>query len=61
MKAVMLHEYGGPEDLKFEDNVPSHKLAEILSYCLRCRKCEPDRLETAFRVDAKDVSLVPAM
>jgi len=23
MRAVVLHEYGGPEKLKFEDNVPS--------------------------------------
>jgi hypothetical protein len=22
MRAVLLHEYGGPEKLKFEDNVP---------------------------------------
>jgi NADPH:quinone reductase-like Zn-dependent oxidoreductase len=26
MKAVMLHEYGGPENLKFEDNVPEPQI-----------------------------------
>jgi hypothetical protein len=29
MKAVLLHEYGGPERLKFEDNVPNRRLAEV--------------------------------
>jgi hypothetical protein len=29
MKAVVLHEYGGPEKLKFEDNVPERRLAEV--------------------------------
>ena len=28
MKAVVLHEYGGPEKLKFEDNVPDPKVGE---------------------------------
>jgi NADPH:quinone reductase-like Zn-dependent oxidoreductase len=27
MKAVVLHEYGGPENLKFEDNVPSPQVS----------------------------------
>jgi NADPH:quinone reductase-like Zn-dependent oxidoreductase len=27
MKAVMLHEYGGPENLKFEDNVPEPQVS----------------------------------
>jgi NADPH:quinone reductase-like Zn-dependent oxidoreductase len=27
MKAVVLHEYGGPENLKFEDNVPDPQLS----------------------------------
>jgi NADPH:quinone reductase-like Zn-dependent oxidoreductase len=27
MKAVVLHEYGGPEELKFEDNVPEPKMS----------------------------------
>jgi NADPH:quinone reductase-like Zn-dependent oxidoreductase len=27
MKAVVLHEYGGPENLKFEDNVPSPQIS----------------------------------
>ncbi len=27
MKAVVLHEYGGPENLKFEDNVPEPQLS----------------------------------
>src|SRR6202161_2006344 len=27
MKAVVLHEYGGPEKLKFEDNVPEPQLS----------------------------------
>jgi NADPH:quinone reductase-like Zn-dependent oxidoreductase len=27
MKAVMLHEYGGPEKLKFEDNVPEPEIS----------------------------------
>ena len=27
MKAVVLHEYGGPEKLKFEDNVPEPKVS----------------------------------
>jgi NADPH:quinone reductase-like Zn-dependent oxidoreductase len=26
MKAVVLHEYGGPEKLKFEDNVPEPRI-----------------------------------
>jgi hypothetical protein len=29
MRAVVLHEYGGPEKLKFEDNVPERRLAEV--------------------------------
>ena len=28
MKAVVLHEYGGPEKLKFEDNVPDPTVSE---------------------------------
>src|SRR6204780_4044601 len=28
MKAVVLHEYGGPEKLKFEDNVPEPQISE---------------------------------
>jgi len=28
MKAVVLHEYGGPEKLKFEDNVPAPQISE---------------------------------
>ena len=27
MKAVVLHEYGGPEKLKFEDNVPDPQIS----------------------------------
>ena len=27
MKAVVLHEYGGPEKLKFEDNVPDPQVS----------------------------------
>jgi NADPH:quinone reductase-like Zn-dependent oxidoreductase len=27
MKAVVLHEYGGPEKLKFEDNVPEPQIS----------------------------------
>ena len=27
MKAVVLHEYGGPENLKFEDNVPDPQIS----------------------------------
>ena len=27
MKAVVLHEYGGPEKLKFEDNVPEPQVS----------------------------------
>src|ERR1035438_4232087 len=27
MKAVVLHEYGGPENLKFEDNVPEPQVS----------------------------------
>ena len=26
MRAVVLHEYGGPEKLKFEDNVPEPQI-----------------------------------
>jgi hypothetical protein len=26
MKAVVLHEYGGPEKLRFEDNVPEPQI-----------------------------------
>jgi hypothetical protein len=26
MRAVMLHEYGGPEKLRFEDNVPKPQI-----------------------------------
>src|SRR6202167_5259104 len=29
MKAVVLHEYGGPENLKFEDNVPEPQISRI--------------------------------
>ena len=29
MRAVVLHEYGGPEKLKFEDNVLSRRLVEV--------------------------------
>jgi hypothetical protein len=28
MRAVVLHEYGGPEKLKFEDNVPEPQVSE---------------------------------
>jgi NADPH:quinone reductase-like Zn-dependent oxidoreductase len=27
MRAVVLHEYGGPEKLKFEDNVPEPQIS----------------------------------
>ena len=27
MRAVVLHEYGGPEKLKFEDNVPEPRIS----------------------------------
>jgi len=27
MKAVVLHEYGGPEKLRFEDNVPEPQIS----------------------------------
>lgn len=27
MKAVVLHEYGGPENLKFEDHVPEPQVS----------------------------------
>jgi hypothetical protein len=27
MKALVLHEYGGPEKLKFEDNVPKPQMS----------------------------------
>jgi NADPH:quinone reductase-like Zn-dependent oxidoreductase len=27
MRAVVLHEYGGPEKLKFEDNVPTPQIS----------------------------------
>ena len=27
MKAVVLHEYGGPEKLRFEDNVPEPRIS----------------------------------
>jgi len=27
MKAVVLHEYGGPEKLKFEDNIPDPQVS----------------------------------
>jgi hypothetical protein len=29
MKAVVLHEYGGPEKLKFQDNVSDPQITEI--------------------------------
>jgi hypothetical protein len=29
MKAVVLYEYGGPEKLKFEDNVPDPQIRPI--------------------------------
>ena len=29
MRAVVLHEYGGPEKLKFEDRFPNRRLAEV--------------------------------
>ena len=29
MRAVVLHEYGGPEKLKFEDNVPEPKTSAM--------------------------------
>jgi hypothetical protein len=31
MRAVVLHEDGGPEKLKFEDNVPFFNLADVCS------------------------------
>jgi hypothetical protein len=31
MRAVVLHEYGGPEKLKFEDNVPEPQISRAES------------------------------
>ena len=31
MKAVVMHEYGGPEKLKFEDNIPDPQIGDLRS------------------------------
>ena len=42
MKAVVLHEYGGPEKLKFEDNVPDPKVGEDTADLSDRCQCESD-------------------
>jgi hypothetical protein len=39
MRAVVIHEYGGPEKLKFEDSVPEPQIrvSETITFISQCR------------------------
>jgi len=54
MKAVRIHEYGGPEQLRFEEGVPEPQVsADTVLIEAAAASVKPDRLEGAFRGPAE--------
>ena len=56
MKAVVLHEYGGPERLKFEDNVPEPQISgsTVLIAAVAC-----ERTPRGFNLPDKSMRALP--
>ena len=59
MRAVVLHEYGGPEKLKFEDNVPEPQISGgTVLIAAEAASVNPIDWKDAFRHAAEGFSVV---